>query len=68
MQGKNQGFLTSIAAKVAAVELMIFVPSPILIFAAQTRVELGLGADDTHYGINMAYLSETSSFDSEIWY
>ena len=41
-------------------------PSPILIFAAQTRVELGLGADDTHYGINMAYLSETSSFDSEI--
>ena len=66
MQGKNQGFLTSIAAKVAAVELIVFVPSPILIFAAQTRVELGLGADDTRYGINMAYLSETSSFDSEI--
>lgn len=66
MQGKNQGFLSSIAAKVAAVELMIFVPSPTLIFAAQTTVELGLGADNTHYGINMAYLSETSSFDSEI--
>lgn len=66
MQGKNQGFLTSVAAKVAAVELMIFVPSPTLISAAQTRVELGLGADETHCGINMAYLSETSSFDSEI--
>ena len=66
MQGKNQGFLTSIVAKVAAVELMIFVPSHTLIFAAQTRVELGLGADETRYGINMAYLSETSSFDTEI--
>ena len=66
MQGKNQDFPTSIVAKVAAVELMIFVPSHTLIFPAQTRVELGLGADETRYGINMAYLSETSSFDTEI--
>lgn len=67
IQGKSQCSLTSLLQpRVAAVELMIFVPSHTLIFAAQTRVELGLGADETHHGINMAYLSEAPSFDSKI--
>lgn len=41
--------------RIAAVEL-IFVPSESIIFAAQTRVQLSLGAGQTSHGINMAYL------------
>ena len=46
----------------------MFVPSHILIFAAQTRAELGLGTDKISHGINMDYLSEASFFNTEICY
>lgn len=57
VQGTSQDSLASpLQLRIAAIELMIFVPSDTLIFAAQTRVQLSLGAGEASHGINMAYL------------
>lgn len=57
VQGAIQGSLTSpLQLRVAAVKLMIFVPSGTLIFAVQTREELSLGAGEASHGINMVDL------------